>query len=326
MIDLFYMNDARYGGFVSYTAHLWRALNAQGKTARVFKVAKKLERKQREYTHGIAYQNVPLGYAIESARAGRAVITCAYWKHNPIAVGALLKHGAAIVVHDPTELSVELVECIRETGARVIAIREGNVDKFRELGVESVFVPHPYVSPGAGKNQGLKHACSLSRIDFDKHIDIIVEANMMLEPYLRVDIWGAPNRIYVHHKLQPKFGSHWTQDYCGDFPREARSAITIAGRYKYVVDMSLIAGDGGGTQYTFFEAWDAGCRLVVHRGWLREGGEMREGFNCYAAGDAEELTRVLLQTGDDRTRFGGRDALLGHSPKAIVPRFLEALR
>jgi len=62
------------------------------------------------------------------------------------------------------------------------------------------------------------------------------------------------------------------------------------------------------------------------RGWLREGGEMREGFNCYAAGDAEELTRVLLQTGDDRTRFGGRDALLGHSPKAIVPRFLEALR
>jgi hypothetical protein len=34
-----------------------------------------------------------------------------------------------------------------------------------------------------------------------------------------------------------------------------------------VVDLSVIKKDGRGTQYTFLEAVDAGCSLVLHKAW-----------------------------------------------------------
>ncbi len=42
-------------------------------------------------------------------------------------------------------------------------------------------------------------AISLSRVDFDKHTEIIVEANRGLK--MPVEIYGAMNDLYVYHKL-----------------------------------------------------------------------------------------------------------------------------
>ena len=40
---------------------------------------------------------------------------------------------------------------------------------------------------------------------------------------------------------------------------------------KFVIDLSLIKNDGGGTQYTFLEAIYNDCVLVLHNDWINKG-------------------------------------------------------
>ena len=39
---------------------------------------------------------------------------------------------------------------------------------------------------------------------------------------------------------------------------------------KYMIDMSIIKGDGGGTQYTFLEAIHHNCILILHNEWIEK--------------------------------------------------------
>jgi hypothetical protein len=46
---------------------------------------------------------------------------------------------------------------------------------------------------------------------------------------------------------------------------------------KFVVDLSVITHDGGGTQYTFLEAIHEDCVLVLHKDWVRQGNTFQHG-------------------------------------------------
>ena len=57
--------------------------------------------------------------------------------------------------------------------------------------------------------------------------------------------------------------------------------------------MSIIKGDGGGTQYTFLEAIHHDCILVLHNDWINKGELFISGHNCIGVSTAEELAEFI---------------------------------
>ena len=73
---------------------------------------------------------------------------------------------------------------------------------------------------------------------------------------------------------------------------------------KFVVDMSIIKGDGGGTQYTFLEAIYHNCALILHKDWVENGNTFKDKHNCYVVGYTDDVGREIadiIQTGIDAT-------------------------
>ena len=70
-----------------------------------------------------------------------------------------------------------------------------------------------------------------------------------------------------------------------------------------MVDMTWIKNDGNGTQYTFLEAIHSDCAIVLNRKWLEIEGDFKEGYNCYAVSNAEEL-KELLDGNIDTSKYG----------------------
>jgi hypothetical protein len=82
--------------------------------------------------------------------------------------------------------------------------------------------------------------------------------------------------------------------YKGPFEKSFQDLSAILEDAKYVVDMSVIKHDGGGSQYTFLEAMYERCALVINKKWV-EGSktDFVEKENCYVVGDEEELASLL---------------------------------
>ena len=327
IVPLFFLTNIKYGGFTTYTAHLCLALRQAGMTPVLHKISKRTEKKQRHFSHGIGYRNVSLDEAMGICSAvGKCVITCGYWRTHGRELEALLGLGSSIVIHDPTELDKNLVECCVKNKSRVIAIRKNNADLFQEKGLDAKFVPHPYVRTNLGKSEKTTHAISISRIDFDKHTDLILEANKILPENKQVHIYGAVNRLYTFHKLEKAY-PEWEATWKGRFPQTREGPIELAASAKFVVDMSAIAGDGDGTQYTFLEAWDAGAQLVLNSAWIaRSNGPVRDGVNVHTAASGDELAEILSGKPNRKLLKAGESLLSAHSAAEIAPRFIETIK
>ena len=68
----------------------------------------------------------------------------------------------------------------------------------------------------------------------------------------------------------------------------------------FVVDMSTIVGDGGGTQYTFLEAIYHNCALILHKDWVENGDTFKDKYNCYVVGYTDDVGREIsdiIETG-----------------------------
>ena len=61
----------------------------------------------------------------------------------------------------------------------------------------------------------------------------------------------------------------------------------------FMVDLSVIKGDGGGTQYTFLEAIHQDCILILHNDWISQGNLFHSGVNCIGVSSEEELANVI---------------------------------
>ena len=137
-------------------------------------------------------------------------------------------------------------------------------------------------------------AISLSRVDFDKHTEIIVEANRGLK--MPVEIYGAMNDLYVYHKLRDT----QFKNLRGKFPKTFDALTDLLATSKFVVDM-FINRDGGGSQYTFLEAIYMDCALVLSSKWV-EGVKtpFRHGVNCFIVSSADELRELLRRNPDTK--------------------------
>ena len=179
------------------------------------------------------------------------------------------------------------------------------------------YLPHPYLPCNPKRNEQW-NAVSYSRLDWDKHTEIIAGANEILPNKLKCKIYGSENRLYAYMKLDKVF-PNWKNDYKGKFPKVIGAGAIVASKAKFAVDMSAIKKDGNGSQYTFLEAWDAGSVLVLNSKWTQDNkGEMRDGFNCIAVNDSKELAEVLSSSPDQSLLENGKKSLIHHQPQSVA--------
>ena len=53
--------------------------------------------------------------------------------------------------------------------------------------------------------------------------------------------------------------------------------------------MSIIKGDGGGTQYTFLEAIYNDCILILHKIMVEAGDTFKDKYNCYVVEKTDNI-------------------------------------
>jgi hypothetical protein len=300
-------------GVSTYTVHLYKV----GNTTR-----------SASFMAGLSIHTVTLPDAHTMCQSDPSLITYCFWPKSGMYAKPLLREGVPLVIHDPAEFLPEATETMRKFGTKPIVIRKTNVAGLGKHGINSTFIPHPYTpappSPGIGKDM---HAVSLARVDGRKRTETIVAANKLLPPERTVRIFGNINRIYEFHVLRKKH-PEWRKWYGGTFPTHWGAAVQLAERANFSVDMTGIPGDGGGTQYTFFETWNAGVPLVLSREWLAHEGVCKENVNCLAAGSAEELAAVLRSNPDFCSNVvdGGRAVLKQHAPETVVPIYEEVCK
>jgi len=291
-ISLVYLAKPIYGGWVTFTVHLAKKFNY-----RLYKVAKRTEKKVRPFGYGVDYQNVSLEDLLKFPNLLITAVDKHYWDIIPH-----LNPNTKIVIHDPTELKVNKttpnpliqgpkllslfkVYTIRETVQKYL------LDKYK---IQSEFKVHPFFKYSCEKEPCKFHAVTISRIDFDKNTDIILRANQLIQDSKKkVHIFGAENRIYVHHKLgELEFHNFWKGKFEKNYPLTYQDKDILKDT-RFVVDMSTIKNDGGGSQYTFLEAIYQGCILILHRDWISQGSLFKEGINCLAASTPEELSKII---------------------------------
>lgn len=317
--SLVYLAEPKFGGWVSFTEHLHRCLKEQGHSVSLFTVAARLAPTLLPYSGNVMTQRIPS--AALSELSGAIIVTALDSKN--VANAAMFKNRkVSYVIHDPTELDDERTAVFRKAD-RIFAIRKTMTEVLNGKGMSSHFIPHPY-APARPVRNATRQAVAFSRLDWDKHTDLIAEANTLLPANQRCCIYGSENTMYAFHKLNSRF-PNWRNNYYGKFERISGAGARLAASANWVVDMSAIKDDGCGTQYTFLEAWDGGAGLIVNTKWTRDNkGELRDGFNCLAAGDGVKLAALLQTKPAQEIIDNGKKTLISHLPAAVSDRVCAA--
>tara|TARA_R110000868_G_scaffold5250_4_gene32207 strand:+ start:5907 stop:6926 length:1020 start_codon:yes stop_codon:yes gene_type:complete len=332
-VDLFYLSPNPYGGWVTYTCHLIEALEAVGVKCNLFKIRPRTEKFTRKFGYDKLYRNISMEVALSRKYEKLIVAGAKQFKEQTL---KLYKEGDAnIVVHDPTELK-NLPNPL--DSSRCVVIRKIGIEVLKKAtGKEPTFIRHPYSfmeHTGESRfnmertNTTGNKAISTSRIDFDKRTDILLDANRLLPEGNKINIRGFENRIYTRFKIVPKY-PEWEQSKA-HYPREKNYAVDLMKGYTFNVDMTHIVGDGGGTQYTWLEAWNAGCIPIIHESWLLDKpDDMIPGYNCLTVNSPENLAEVLktVQPYDiiEIMRLNGFKSLEQHSEYIIGQKYFEFL-
>lgn len=314
--NILYLAKPIYGGWVTFTAHLSKKYNFP-----IYKITKKTEKSKRDYGYDCQYQNLSLIDALKLDNLMITAIDKHYWEYLH-----LFPKDTEIVIHDPTECKASksgnpLVQQIGDLSPvlpnmKVITIREsvqGYLSK--NFKIDSQFLRHPFYNYSNNQDEGLGLKCvSIARIDFDKNTDILLKANQLItNKDNHIFLFGAENRIYVHHKLQElNIGYYWK----GKFPKNLEPTYqnrSILKDAKFMIDMSIIKGDGGGTQYTFLEAIYQDCILILHNDWINKGSLFQSGVNCLGVSNEEELANIINNDIDQELS----ELILNNSKKII---------
>lgn len=322
-IHLVYLSPNPYGGWVTYTSHLMKSLRSVGITPWLYKVRDRTEKNARPFGYGEFYRNVNLEFLLGTKHVPTIIVAAA--KNFKDQTEELFLNGAGLVVHDPTELK-NLPAAVTESGKIIVVRKIGQTYL-----PHAHFIRHPYVrvaDPFIPDYR--KHAISVSRVDFDKHTEILLDANRLLPEDRKIVIRGFENRIYTRFKIVPHY-PEWVQSK-GHFERGENEAFNLLLNHTFNVDMSEIKGDGGGTQYTFLEAWDAGAINIINWKWMENSpvDDMAPGNNCLAVAGATDLAFALEQDHSEEYLSGLRNAgynqLTLHHPRVIGEQYKEFIR
>jgi hypothetical protein len=303
----FFLSDYyNYGGCVTFTAHLLHLLRKK----RVLLLTKKLqENTNGDFGYGIQYQNISTKVfdAIENP-----FITDMY--KNFQLLQKLKRNDITIVIHDPGEISKQTEPCLKYWN--IICIRKSFQEYLKnKYDVNPKFLHHPFYPYPTIQQRNARNtdnddddmitkteAVSISRVDYGKHIDIITDANKLITSSKNdnnnnnkpIKIYGPFNPNYIHHRLGKEI---FKQYYYGTFEKSFAAISKILSKAKFMVDLSIIRHDGGGTQYTFLEAIHNNTALIMNRKWIEEVDpkyrDFKEGYNCYAVSNGQELAEII---------------------------------
>ena len=294
-MNLVYMARPVYGGWVTMTAHLSLTYDYP-----LFKITKRTEKNKRDYGYGVKYQNTNIDDLIKLDNLVITAIDKNYYEYID-----KFPDSTILIIHDPTEVkNKEFVDKIRRF--KIYTIRETVYNYLKEkFNIESTLKKHPfYQYELEDNNKNTPYKClSISRIDFDKHTEIILRANRLIDNNEnKIHIYGAENRLYVHHKLsslglKEDFEKYWMKKFPKTLPLTDHDGNNLLNNCEYIVDMSIIKGDGGGTQYTFLEAIHNDCILILHKDWVSQGELFKDKHNCYVVGETdkpeEEIANII---------------------------------
>lgn len=324
LIGLALLADPRTGGWPTYTAHLAHGLSAIGWEPIIFRLGKRSETKPRDFGRGLQYWNISLPELKELSKNAPVLITAVGKNHRTEAC-ELLALGASIVIHDPTELDSEITEAI--SSAQVVTIRRTISDSLAKVGVANTFVPHPYQRALPVEAEKRNHAVTLSRIDFDKNTHLVVEANRSLPEDKAIKIYGAINTLYAKVKLE-EIDPDWERNYVGDWPAKASTSVPlkIARSADMVIDLSTIKGDGGGTQYSFLEIFDANKPLIIHERWLTGNPDYDEIAEAVAATvDSPESLIEVVSSEISFDEEASHNILQKHDARLVATEMVEVI-
>ena len=313
MDNLVYMARPIYGGWITYTAHLSLKNNIP-----IFKVGKRSEKSKRNFGYGTNYQLLKIEDICKKENLIITALDKHYYKYLH-----LFPKRTKLVIHDPTELKTTkkspnpLIVNNLLQHFDIITIRE-TVQKYikEQFNIDSEYCPHPFFQYDKGNYESMNNfAVSISRIDYDKNTDIILKCNKLLDEDKQIKIFGAENRMYVHHKLKElDFQKYWKGKYPKTLPL-LYDDKDILSNCKYMIDLSTIKDDGGGTQYTFLEAIYNDCILILHNDWINKGTTFKNNVNCLSVKNKIELKDILngeREYDKDMILKNARDILENH--------------
>ena len=290
-MNLLYLAKPRFGGWVSFTAHL--SLKQKWK---LYRITNTDEKKTRPFGYGVQYQNIKI-----DSLPNNILITAI--DKNFFKYLYDIPDGSHIVIHDPTELKKELL--VHLPRFKIITIRETVEALLKDkYNLDSLFLPHPFhqYPRTIGPRSGI---CSISRIDYDKHTDILIKANEFLT--VPIDIYGAKNDLYVYRKL----GDTLDPFYKGAFNKNFEELDKILSSYKFMIDMSAIKGDGAGSQYTFLEAIYHRNILILSKAWTSGlSSEFKHGINCLIVETAEDINELIDDDIDIESILTNADSII----------------
>jgi len=327
---LFFFYRSFGGGSTSFTVHLFEALRRAGHAPKIYRVKERGEDRERPFSgySGVTYRNVTSDEALRIVKGTPSLMTAPCnsksLQFDPTIIDRMMRSGMRIVVHDPNEFEVYDHLRDREKVQRPICIRP----TMRQFFPDAHYIPHPYVREFNNDTRDGRTmlAVSVARVTFVKRTEIILEANRLLSKRNRVVLRGAENRLYTKFKILPRFPEY--EQGCTGFPMTWGASARECRRAKYAVDMTWFPNDGGGSQYSFMEAWDAGAVNVLHSDWLRYRGEMIDDENCLAVNSAKDLARLLKN--DRGQNVGdlvqaGYAALRTHDPVKVAQEYMREL-
>lgn len=337
-VALIYARKNPGGGTTSFAIHLYTAMRMAG----IDVVLYRLSDKPRNPRILAKYKNVITEFLTPKAamkivhRNPSLLIAPEHSKNlpEPDLLRDLIKAGMRVRIADPNEFKVYdyVDDETKKFIKRPICIRPTIKQFFRD----AFFIPHPYIRTFKGWiGKDLlerRSACSIARITFVKRPEIILAANRLLPKEQQIIMCGAENRLFTYHRLMklfPEFkqGGHNLPLVWGASTREAR-------KYKLAIDMTYFPDDGGGSQYSFMEAWDAGTVNIVHNDWLRYKGEMEDDRNCLTVKGPNTLASLIKEAEKSKSfrkkllkisKAGTKHLEEYHEPVAVAKKFYKEL-
>src|SRR4029077_4989607 len=189
----FYLAKPKYGGWVSFTSHLAHCLNINP----IFKMGKRLHKELKPFASGLLYQIVDNGFL----KYANPCIILAFEKSHyhlfPI-LDEKTKQGHKIIIinHDCVEFKKECLQFLKDHPTiEVIAIRKEIADYTASFGIKTRYLYHPFYQYESNDQQKEKtRSVAISRVDFDKHQEIMIEANKLIhDEQDKINIYGVIN-------------------------------------------------------------------------------------------------------------------------------------
>lgn len=330
-INLFNLSPWNFGGFTSVTVHAFWCLQAAGWDVRVLRPnLDRDESKDRLMALDVPYRNVSVDTAMQRCMDAPSLMTGVAREkdlRDPDTIYKMIDAGCHVVVHGYTEhKQFQHLEKLGGSGQGV-CVRESMKGIYP--GVDQ-YLPHPYCPTFFSKwcdptgqiidydfLKRRKPAGSVAMVVKHKNPEIILEANRRIPPERRIKFLGGEDRMYAKFTLSQKYPEY---EFVKRFSNKI-SPVMLCRNYELMVDLTVFGAGNGGTQYTFMEAMDAGCVLIVHRDWLNDVGCMHYGENCLAVGEPIELSNLVR--GDNYLDYvtalarGYASTLQRHGPEAF---------